>query len=386
MTASASDDGGTAANGERPRGRARRWSATAAALAVALAVGWWGGRATLADDSSAAVAAPERVVAEVVESSVGRALSLNVTVSQPFSLLATNTLAGVVTVVSDGDVGLGDQLYVVGDTPVRAVPGDVPFWRDLAQGARGKDVTQLQSALAGLGFLRDAPDGVFAASTASAVRTWQRATGAPTTGAVPLGVLVAVPSLPATVRLGEDVVLGGVLTGGEPGVLGRGGEPRFGLVVSQDQAALIPPDATVQVAFEDLTWPAVVAGTSADDSATTTLELTAPDGSAVCGADCTRLPAEETVSLRAQVTIVPEVSGPGVPAAAVHTDAAGAAHVTAEDGTPVPVRVLASGDGIAIVDGLQVGDRVIVLGDEPRDASDPGAGAGEAPGGEGDDG
>ena len=59
--------------------------------------------------------------------------------------------------------------------------------------------------------------------------------------------------------------------------------------------------------------------------------------------------------------MVPDVTGPAVPVAAVRTDDGGAAYVALPDGGRAPVRVLASGDGLAVVEGLAVGDEFVVL-------------------------
>src|SRR5690606_21243281 len=88
----------------------------------------------------------------------------------------------------------------------------------------------------------------------------------------------------------------------------------------------------------------------------------APDGGVVCGGECASLPAAERVSLRGQVTIVPEVTGPSVPVGAVRTDPDREAWVLMADGTRRTVTVLGSSGGVAVVSGLTVGERVIVTG------------------------
>lgn len=346
--------------------RGRWWRRLVAVLVLIVAVGggWWAGRVTTTPAAQESAAAPEVVSATVTEGSVGRALTYNVTVSQPFALVATNHLSGVVTAVGGTEaVAAGDELYAVAGRPVYALRGAEPFYRDLVQGVRGEDVTQLQEALVSWGHLA-AADGVFGSTTGAAVRAWQRATGQEQTGTVSLGTLVSVPELPGAVKLGESIVLGAQLGGGEDAVLARSGEPVFALVLSSDQASAIRPDATVEVSFEEQAWPAVISGTTADENGQVTLALTAPDGSLVCGEDCANLPAQETLGLLSEVAVVPSTSGPAVPVAAVRTDASAATYVLNPDGEHVPVQVIASGDGIAIVDGVAVGDEVVVVGGE----------------------
>jgi peptidoglycan hydrolase-like protein with peptidoglycan-binding domain len=354
--------------------------AVAGAVVVGVAAGaWWAGRATLATPAQAEDGAADHVVVAVTDATVGRSYSYNATVTRRPVLLASNALPGVVTrVEATSHVRVGDELYAVAGVPVRAVVGETPFYRDLSIGTHGEDVRQLQSALRTLGHLHPEPDGTYGAATAAAVRGWQRATGAEPTGTVRLGELVAVPHLPAALALDDAVVQGAVLAGGEPAVRSVTATPTFAVVLPTEQAAGVPPDARVDVVSGATTWPAVVSGTEQGADGTVTLTLSAPDGGPVCGAECDALPAVETTTLTARVTVVPELSGPGVPVAAVRTDASGGTYVVAADGTHRPVTVRASGDGMAVVDGLTVGERVVVL-DGSRAAHGAGADPGPAP-------
>lgn len=103
----------------------------------------------------------------------------------------------------------------------------------------------------------------------------------------------------------------------------------------------------------------------------TEMTLAAPDGGPVCGADCATLPGDEQLTLPSEVIVVPEVTGASVPAASVRTGTDGATYVRLADGTQIAVTVVASGQGVAIVDGIDLGDVVLVSG-EPATASDGG--------------
>ncbi len=363
--------------------RAVRWvAALAVVVAVALA-GYWAGQRTLAGPAGQ-VGEQASVVQTVAEATVGRTLSLNVTVEQPFVPVAVNALAGTVTWVRSGEeVVAGDVLYEVDTVPVRVVAGEVPFWRVLTSPASGEDVAQLQRALSELGLYRGQVDGRFGLSTVEAVRLWQRDAGVAVTGMVGLGELVAVPALPARLRLGEEIVLGARLGGGEPAVFAPTRELRFSLVVSPDQAALIPLGASVMVAHEGYTWQAVVGEATTDQAGEIRYLLTAPGGGMVCGEECATLPASEHTTLRAQVVVVPQVSGPAVPVAAVHTDPDGTAWVEMADGSRREVTVRASAGGLAVVSGIEPGERVRVFGDGPGGgpvAPGPGEGGGAGAG------
>lgn len=345
------------------RKRPLRWAASALVGAIVVGMGWWAVQHAFAPPTTKQ-RQTEPVVVEVVEASVGRSLSLNVTVRQPVAVVATNHLAGTVTSVDAGDeVRPGDVLYTVDTLPVRAVVGQTPFWRDLVPGFDGADVRQLQQVLSDLGHYHGTVDGRYQWDTTAAVEAWQRELGIPVTGTVRLGELVAVPRLPARLTLGEAITAGAQVSGGEPAVYATTGEIHFRLVVSTMQADLIPPDATIMVRHGDLTWEAVLGESSMGNDGNLEYELTAPDGGLVCGDECGQLPAAERTTLRAQVTIVPEITGPAVPVAAVRTDPDGTAWVRMADGDRREVTVLGSSGGVAVLDGVTVGDRVQVFED-----------------------
>lgn len=286
--------------------------------------------------------------------------------------MASNWLTGVVTEVGSGEVDAGELLFAVAGVPVRAVSGEVPFYRDLSQGVSGDDVAQLQHTLAELGHLSGTPDGNFGGATAAAVRQWQRALGVEETGQVRLGEVVALPSFPTTVQFGESIRMGAGLAGGEEAVRTSTGERNFVLVTTRDQAMMIPAEATVEVTFEGYTWLAVIASSTLGEFGDTEFTLTAPDGGAVCGQECEVLPGGEEVTLNSEVIITPPVEGIGVPAAAVNTRADGSAYVITRPGE-VDVQVLGSGQGVVIVEGLEEGTDVQVLAEAgaPPDAPRP---------------
>jgi len=350
----------------RRTGATGRYLLVAALVVVAVSGGWWAARATIVSTADDGTVAPEVVTAEVQEVSIGRALNLNVTVSLPFRVSGTNMLEGVVTTAVDApSYGTGDTVYAVGGQAVRVVAGDVPFYRELAPGLRGDDVMQLQAAMHEMGYLRAEADGRFGDTTSAAVRAWQKANGEETTGTVPLGRLIAVRHLPSALRLGEDIVPAALVSGGEAAVMDRDGAPTFTLVLDEKQAALVPSGATVTIDAGDVTWPAVVAGANPPESGQVTLTLTGPGGGSVCQDRCDLVPAQDTTTMPSTIQIVPTTTGPGLPTAAVRTNTSGQSYVLMADGSERSVSVVASGDGLAVVDGVAVGEKYVVLGDRP---------------------
>jgi HlyD family secretion protein len=105
--------------------------------------------------------------------------------------------------VAAGDtITNGEQLAEIDGEPLFALTGPVPAWRDLTPGESGPDVTELQKALASLGYY-DGGDtaGYFGLATEDAVSLYYEHLGysAPASGGVPAADVVFLPSLPATV-------------------------------------------------------------------------------------------------------------------------------------------------------------------------------------------
>ena len=328
-------------------------------VAIAGGLGWWGARATMPSASTALPLESVVLTAMSQQGSVGRALTLNVTAERPVAQLATNALPGVVTAVhTGGEVATGGVLYEVAGTPVRALRGDVPFYRDLARGTKGQDVRQLDEALIELGYSTGAPSEDFGPRIEAAVKSWQKAMGRERTGVVAQGEVIAFTNLPSSVRLDDAIAPGLVLSGGEASVFAPVGTLDFVLSVSADQGAMIAIGTAVDVAFDGFTWPAVVAGSRASDDGSVRFILTAPGGGAVCGSDCGALPGEEKMSLLATVHVVPPVEVVTVPVAAIRSSVQGAAYVETSSGDHVDVTVLGSSGGVAVVDGLPAGVEV----------------------------
>ncbi|WP_344348500.1 hypothetical protein [Catellatospora coxensis] len=71
----------------------------------------------------------------------------------------------------------GAVLLEVSGRPLIALPGSIPVYRDLRPGSTGRDVTQLQKALTGLGHRVTDPAGRFGAGTQRALRELYREVG-----------------------------------------------------------------------------------------------------------------------------------------------------------------------------------------------------------------
>lgn len=351
--------------------------ALALGAVVCLVAAFWAGRVTtrpapVPTDAPAAV-----VLTAVTQRTVGRTLNLSVAVDQPLVPVATNSLAGVVTAVGRGGViTTGDMLYAVNNVPVRAVESSMPFYRPLSVGAAGDDVKALRTALVSLGYA-ETGGTTFTEGTAEAVKEWQRALGVTANGRIALGELVAIPKLRGGVVLDTKALLpGAALVGGETLVRMPDGAPNFTLVLTNEQAALVPTTSTVEVPWRGSVRKAVVARSQTNEQGQTVLTLTASGGGPVCGDQCAGVVTGSTLHLMSRIQVVPPVTGPAVPVTAITTDPAGQASVLVVKGDQRvrrSVRVLGTQDGVAVVAGVTVGEvvQVFAAGQPAGGASSP---------------
>lgn len=301
----------------------------------------------------------------VANETVERSLPVIVVAERSRGLVAVNLLDGVVTRVPDfqGPAPTGSVVYEVAGVPVRIVEGAVPFYRDLIPGVEGDDVSQLQAALGALGYFEGEPDGLYSAPTAAAVREWRTDLGLVDGDSIILGELIAVPDLPRQVSVGDEVDVGRLAAVGSDALYVLSDEPRFELPLTEAQAQGIDPAATVVVEHDGREWRARVTTSRSDPVlGQVVMTLAGLSGGPVCGEACDTLPADGRTQLRGHIVSVPPTTGPAVPLAALETSANGTVSVRLESGRERTVEVLASAGGLAIVEGVEVGERVLVGG------------------------
>lgn len=337
-----------------------------AALFVA-ATGFWAGRVALAPPPDPLLERPGPVTYEVVEQTLGESLQFAAVAQWNTTPLVRGWGSGIVTSVdfaAGDEVGVGDVLFTVDLRPVVVARGAVPAFRDLRAGDAGLDVKQLESMLADIGLLIGDPDEHFDAATTGAVRAWQESLGVAPDGTVHLGDVLFAPELPVRVVATDALQVGALLPLGEVVVNRLSREPVIVVPLTPDQRNLVPLTGTVRLTYPEGTWQAVVARASENSDGGVDrldLELEAPDGGPVCGAECPRwIPATGKTDFPAEIVIIPETKGPTVPVAAIATDPGGGQTVQLADGRRMPIEVIVSTDGLAIVEGIGVGDLVVL--------------------------
>jgi peptidoglycan hydrolase-like protein with peptidoglycan-binding domain len=252
---------------------------------------------------------------------------------------ASTTLAGripgVITAVPlAGDVIVrGRPIYRVDNQPVLLMYGNVAAYRTLSPGATGADVRQLEDNLKALGYGGFTVDNRYSASTATAVKRWQKDLGLTETGQVELGrVLFA----PGAIRI--DTVTAGVNqpTGHEEEVLQYAGTGRLVTVqLEVSKQRLARKGVSVQVQMPD---GRKVAG-RVDRVYTVVEEQTTPDS-----------PPETRIE--ALVSLSDSAAAAGIEAAVVNVVFTAAEH---RDVLTVPVAALVAlaegGYGVEVVEG-----------------------------------
>lgn len=139
-------------------------------------------------------------------------------------------------------------------------------------------------------------------------------------------------------------------------------QPTFTIVLPIGQAALARAGQQVTLAMGEADWVARIATLSppAEDGTVTATLAPAKGEKSICGSECEQVPVTGAGGIPATIVVVPKVSGPTVPTAALRVAADGATAVVDESGRSIPVTVTASSGGLAVVDGVAAGVKVRV--------------------------
>lgn len=337
---------------------------------IIASLGFAAGRTTLVPPTANTTASPP-AVADVTQATVGRYLPLSVTASWERRTVVIPALHGVLTesFVDDGELRqAGDVVISVDLQPVIIAEGGVPSFRDLVPGHHGPDVRQLQRLLADQGFLRQGTyrAGTYDSPTTAAVRAWQKDLDVPVTGTVAAQAIVYTTDLPARVVLHKDVVVGTTITADTPVLDVLAPAPQVTAYVTNGSPLAV--GATVEVLLGESWQNTVITDMAAHptDPDASLAHLGLPQSDApLCGKGCEISPSEQGSALQGRVVIVPEVSGPTIPAAALLTAPEGSTYVLDSTGQRIDVIVQAHGDGQVVVDGL--GDTTTVQLPEGHD-------------------
>jgi peptidoglycan hydrolase-like protein with peptidoglycan-binding domain len=177
--------------------RAFRGTIAAAAAIIIVAGGaatisWW--RADR--EAEAAVEQPHTgPSAQITRDTIALTESFDGTLDYGESSTIEAAGKGVLTSITDDERAIerDTELYAVNQSPVIALTGSTPMYRDLAPGDEGDDVGQLERNLDKLGYSGFAVDRSYTWATAAAVEQWQQDHDLEPTGTVRATDVVFVP-------------------------------------------------------------------------------------------------------------------------------------------------------------------------------------------------
>jgi hypothetical protein len=349
-----------------------RWAgrlAVAAGIAGLCAGTFVAGQQTVRTADAATRVAQETAPAQLwtaKEESVGRTLRLPAsltTVGTPGPLVHLDGVVTAVTLTPGAEVAAGDVLFEIAGRPVHAGAGAVPAYRTLEPGTTGEDVRQLRHFLCSLKALAACrSSSTFDDDVAAAVQAWHRRSGR-SGDSVALGEIMWFPTLPTRLAATDKLTVGAAVAAGDRPVDVESGAVQVQLVVSRDQAALVP--AGTPASLGPISGVTGEPEPTPDKPDAFALPLLTAAGQPLCSdpAPCRALLGTAGQrALEVSLAVIPERTGIGVPTKAVQTAADGSTSVVTVDGGRRPVTVLQSAGGLTLVDGLPAGTPVRLSG------------------------
>jgi peptidoglycan hydrolase-like protein with peptidoglycan-binding domain len=327
------------------------------------AVGFFAGRRAISTTPGApAVAAPNVIMAEtdtLVDQRPVQVLARWVEADEVLLRRPGTITATALSPETRVSIGAGAELFKIDQVPVIAMPGIIPAFRDLASGARGDDVAQVQSFLVAEGANDLAVDGKWSTATTRAWEAWQRAQGyAPQPGA-PLGTIVFFGEFPVTIaapvghRVGGIVAVGDALAVLDP-------TPRFNLVAPAGSQPSLPQGATVTLTVGGVALEFTVSDSQTRESDGTTETLLQSTSPMVCAQWCDGVGTNAPTPFSATATVAGPVTGVVVPLGVIRTKAQDQLFVVDGSGTERPVTIVLRVGSSAVVEGLEAGASIEV--------------------------
>ena len=354
------DSGEPPAGAARTKGRFVAWVAGLVGIIVVSVIAGWSLRSVLSPLGEPADASAFTVV-DVAQGEIGSRLSLNAEARWDARTVGSNASQGVVTSVNvrpGQRVVAGSVLYTVDLRPVAVAEGVIPSFRTISEGISGEDVAQVQRMLATLGLYAGDVSGTVDYATEVALKDWQERLGVEADGVLRQGDVIFVPTLPSRVVIDSAVITRGAnLSGGEDVLRSVAEAPSITISMTASQASMMPRNARVVLSSAGGSqWNARAGSREVNqDSGVVKVALTAVRGGSVCGQTCDQIPVAGRTILSAQVITVPRVVGSVVPTAALVTTASGTTQLIDAGGTPLSVQVIASAQGMSVVEGARDG-------------------------------
>lgn len=334
----------------------------AAALVVAVLVAWWSAStlaAPAAGDQPTEKPPPTYTVAQ---GEVGVSVPAQGTVAfaeGPSGVAGKSGTLTTIEVDPKTPIRAGDVLFTVDMRPVVAAQGTIPAYRELSYGAKGPDVAQLRR------FLGLDPGEEFDWTTHYAVAAWREEAGLPVDGVVRRGDIVFFPSLPARGRTTEDSRVGASVTAGQAVVTTVRERPAI-LVSAELGGGQLTAGMTARVQAGEREVTGVLAGPIRDDGLLA-FTVETERGRPACDRRCA---ATQSIvgepSVAVEIDLMPRKSGLVVPDSALAVQPDGTSSVLEHGGEAVPVEVVASGQGLSVVEGVAEGTVIELFAEDAQ--------------------
>lgn len=143
-------------------------------------------------------------------------------------------------------------------------------------------------------------------------------------------------------------------------------EPTFRVVLPEGQRRLVAPGMAVSIEHRDGTWAARLGavGEVGEDGSATAVLVPAEGADSICDTECGEVPLTGDGSLPASIVVIAPQRGLVVPTAALAVGDDGSTALVDEAGRQVPVTVVVSASGQALVTGASPGLLVRVPAEE----------------------
>jgi hypothetical protein len=277
-----------------------------------------------------------------------------------------------------GDVvGRGQPVYRANGVPIPLLFGDEPLSRQLAVGARGHDVQELEQNLLALGYAGSGDlqaDGSFTVADTAAVMRWQQALDVPVTGVVDVGDVVVLSGAARVTHL--QVAVGAAISPGAQ-VLSATSTARQAVVQldsAQQSQVKVGDQVTIALPNRKTTAGAVTAvatvaiqpspgqGSGSSSTPTVEVDVTPRDPAATGTIDQAPVQVSITTATVADAFVVPVTALLAQPGGAYAVEVAGTQG--GDRLLPVTLGLFDDADGLVQVSGagLAAGLRVVVPG------------------------
>lgn len=340
-----------------------RWRVHAAwALALLLAVGIASWATSVVVNPSGDQAKPETAIpkytAETGEIGVTTSVQANI-VFQPGPSGTAGQFGTITSINIDPakPIKAGDVLFTVDLRPAVVAKGATPAFRDLSYGVRGPDVRQLRQFLG----LTDAD--VFDGATWRAVAAWQKKLGVTADGVVHRGDILFLGSLPTRGYPLEGIEVGSPITAGQAAVATVLERPLV-TVAADGAGAKLAAGMAASMTVGGVEYKGVLSGPSRGTDGLLSYSLTGEDGLSVCTAECAIGFPVTGGQVSVGVDLVPRVSGVVIPDSAIAILPDSSTSVRAVGGKLIAVKVVASGQGLSVVEGLEAGTVIELFADD----------------------